>query len=91
MMWHRWHSYKEGLDLKPMIGSREATIQVWGAHAPRVPISVPRRNALLLNQKKVVGEAPTTAREGACAPRERCVCGPKDSMRCAHCVNPRFA
>ena len=38
---------------------------------PRVPISAPRRNVSLLQPKKVVGEAPTTAREGACAPQKR--------------------
>src|SRR5205823_12044902 len=36
---------------------------------PRVPISAPRRNASLAQPGKVVGEAPATAREGACAPR----------------------
>jgi len=36
---------------------------------PRVHISAPRRNASLVQRKKVVGEAPTTAREGACAPQ----------------------
>jgi hypothetical protein len=36
---------------------------------PRVHISAPRRNASLVQPKKVVGEAPTTAREGACAPQ----------------------
>ncbi|PYL98314.1 MAG: hypothetical protein DME27_05700 [Verrucomicrobia bacterium] len=35
----------------------------WGAHAPRVLISAPRRNYSLVRSKKVVGEAPTTARE----------------------------
>jgi len=40
-----------------------------GAHAPRLPISAPRRNAVLVQTKKVVGEAPTTAREARALPR----------------------
>jgi len=40
----------------------------WGAHAPRVPISAPRRNDSLVRSKKVVGEAPTTAREARALP-----------------------
>jgi len=42
---------------------------------PCAPISAPRRNLSLLQPKKVVGEAPTTAREGACAPRKRAAAG----------------
>jgi len=41
----------------------------WGAHAPRVLISAPRRNYSLVRSKKVVGEAPTTAREAHALPR----------------------
>jgi len=37
----------------------------------RVSISTPRRNASFVQVREVVGEAPTTAREGACAPQNR--------------------
>jgi hypothetical protein len=49
------------LDLKLTSRSYALRFQLWGAHAPRVPISAPRRNASLAQPKEIVGEAPTTA------------------------------
>jgi len=40
----------------------------WGAHAPRVLIAAPRRNALV-KEKFAMARAPSRAREGACAPQ----------------------
>jgi hypothetical protein len=48
-------------------------MKLWGAHAPRVLVSAPRRNELFQFfssfDKFAWAGAPTPAREGACAPR----------------------
>jgi len=51
--------------------------KLWGAHAPRVPFTTPRRGHLgalkrttnSLSNLRPFGEAPTGARKGAGAPR----------------------
>jgi hypothetical protein len=53
--------FSGALDLKLTSRSYALRFQLWGAHAPRVPISAPRRNASLAQPKEIVGEAPTTA------------------------------
>ena len=85
MMWHCRHSFSEVLGLKTGEQVVIVAIEVWG------PISAPRRNDSLVQLKKVVGEAPTTAREGACAPRKGGAAGdhatraPKTGHLCRDC------
>jgi len=68
MMWRRRHLFSEVLELKTGEQVVIVAIEVWGAHAPSRAISAPRRNASLVQLKRVVGEAPTTAREARALP-----------------------
>jgi hypothetical protein len=63
--------FSEVHQLQPTNRLRSSRFSSGERTRPRVPISAPRRNASLVRTKPVIGEAPTTAREGACAPRKK--------------------
>ena len=51
-----------------LVLQRPACRNFWGAHAPRVSVSAPRRNPLRLGEKVRDGEGAIAGTRGACAP-----------------------